>query len=261
MYKMVISDFFGTLINGEEAIPLSTMLELDRIRKSGVVFTITTSGSMKDVIDYNRDFPFIDYIVAFNGSYVYDVYKNEVIYSKTIPSTTVLKISKMFKDKDLCFYTDENCNYTGIHKDENYNEIVIDVGDFLLENKGNIYKIKVYFANMKEAKKAVECMEDAGIKSNCYLKKECNDIYLEITNVNDDKYKGVLKVLKKANIKGSDVLAICSSSSSKLLVSKVGCSYAVKNADKDILKAAKKTVGTNEEKGVEQVIKDVFKSV
>ena len=71
MYKMIVSDFSGTLINSDEAISVSTMLELDRVRKNGVIFCITTSKGIRVVKDYNRDFPFIDYIVAFNGSYIH----------------------------------------------------------------------------------------------------------------------------------------------------------------------------------------------
>ena len=38
--KMVVSSFSKTLINSEEAISVSTMLELDRIRKEGILFCI-----------------------------------------------------------------------------------------------------------------------------------------------------------------------------------------------------------------------------
>ena len=126
MYKMVVSDFYGSLINSEEAISLSTMLEIDRIRKNNVLFTITTSRSARMVIDYNRDFPFIDYVVAFNGSYIYDLRKNKVLFNKTLCCNAVKKIYKLFKDKDMCLYTLDNCNYTGKYKDEDFSEIIIN---------------------------------------------------------------------------------------------------------------------------------------
>ena len=50
MYKMVVSDFCGTLIDSEEAISVSTMLELDRIRKEGILFCITTNGFVREGI-------------------------------------------------------------------------------------------------------------------------------------------------------------------------------------------------------------------
>lgn len=129
MYKMVVSDFYGTLIDSEEAIALSTMLELDRIRKSGVLFTITTTKSIKRVIDYNRDFPFIDYIVAFNGSYVYDLIHDKVLYKKGINLLCIRKIVKMFLNNDLAFYTEDYCNYVGSHKDEYFSRKIVDINE------------------------------------------------------------------------------------------------------------------------------------
>ena len=64
MYKMVVSDFDGTLIDEYEAISLSTMLEIDKVRKDKVVFVIVTERCLSDILYYNRDFSFIDYIVA-----------------------------------------------------------------------------------------------------------------------------------------------------------------------------------------------------
>jgi hydroxymethylpyrimidine pyrophosphatase-like HAD family hydrolase len=45
MIKIVVSSFYNTLINYEEAIDASTMLEIDRIRNKGILFTILTISS------------------------------------------------------------------------------------------------------------------------------------------------------------------------------------------------------------------------
>ena len=59
MIKMVVSSFYNTLIDEEDAIPTSTMLEIDRIRKKGIIFTICTNRLYTELLEYNRDFPFI----------------------------------------------------------------------------------------------------------------------------------------------------------------------------------------------------------
>ena len=79
MIRMVVSSFYNTLINYEEAIPTSTMLEIDRIRNNNVLFTVSTNGLYNEILDYNKDFPFVDYIISLNGSYVYDVKNNMVV--------------------------------------------------------------------------------------------------------------------------------------------------------------------------------------
>ena len=258
MYKMIVSDFCGTLINSEEAISLSTMLELDRIRKDGVLFCITTSKSVRIVKDYNRDFPFIDYIVAFNGSYIYDLNNEEVLYDKSISSGVVKKLYKMFSDKDLCFYTLDFCNYIGAYKDKDYSELLIDTASFIDENKKSIYKVSIHLSTLKEAKSIIKKIKDNEIKVDTYLIEEDNHFIVEITNSLNNKMKAIEKIAKKHKIKMKDVIAVCSSPSSCSLIEGVGCGCVVANADKSIKKMANEITDSNEEKGVERIIKKYF---
>lgn len=258
MYKMVVSDFFGTLINSEEAIPLSTMIELDRIRKNSILFSITTSKSAKVVIDYNKDFPFIDYVVAFNGSYVYDLVNNKVIYDKGLGVTTVKKLYKLFSNKDLCFYTLDCCNYTGIYKDNDYSEMLIEVLPFIEENKNGIYKVKVCVKSLKEARDVVKKIEVNEVKVDSYIKKEYGIYIVEITNSINNKFLGIKKILRGNKIELEEVLAICSSESSLDLVKNVGCGICVSNANSKLRKLVREKTFSNEEKGVEHIIRKYF---
>lgn len=260
MYKMVVSDFFGTLINSEEAISLSTVIELDRIRKEGILFCITTNKSARTVVEYNRDFPFIDYVVAFNGGYVYDLNKKKAIYNKGLTATKIKKVCKLFSDRDMCFYTLDKCNYTGKYRDNDYSEMIINLDDFIEEKKSSIYKVKVFFEDKFSAKTALKSLEEDE-KISCYLKEEKSIFVIEIYNALNSKLSGVEKVILKNKLSLKEILAICSSSSSVLLAKNVGCCYVTRNADAKLKKLTKNITGSNEEKGVEQVIKNIFKSV
>lgn len=257
MYKMVVSDFYGTLINSEEAISLSTMIELDRIRKEGVLFCITTSKSARVVIDYNRDFPFIDYVVAFNGSYIYDLVKDKVLYDKSMMVNVVKKLYKLFNGKDMCFYTLDCCNYIGKYRDNDFSEMIIDTDSFIEKNRKGIYKVKVFFNTSKEAKEAIKILKEEK-RVVCYL-KEVNDVFVvEIYSSVDSKRSGVEVVLKKNKLKFSDVLAISSSVSSYDLLQKVGYGCVVANGCDKLKKIAMEETSSNEEKGVELIIKKYF---
>ena len=258
MYKMVVSDFCGALINSDEAISVSTMLELDRIRKEGILFCITTSKSVKVVNDYNRDFPFIDYIVGFNGSYIFDIEKNEVVYDKPLPTTIVKKIYKLFSNKNLCFYTLDFCNYIGVYKDKDYSELLIDADSFINENKKGIYKISIHVDDLKEAKSLIKKIVSCEMKVDTYLVEEDNHFVVEITNLLNSKKKAIEKIVKRHKLKLKDVLAVCSSPSSCCLVESVGCGACVSNADKSVKKVANEITDSNEDKGLEHIIKKYF---
>ena len=100
MKKMIINSFYNTLIDKEDAIPLSTMLEIERVRKNNYKFTIITNRTCKELMEYNRDFPFIDYIISFNGAVVYDVINKQFLYKKNISNSTIKKIYKLIKNKE-----------------------------------------------------------------------------------------------------------------------------------------------------------------
>ena len=61
--RMFISSFYNTLINNEEAIPVSTMLEIEKLKNKGILFSVCTNRLKDDVLYYNHDYPFIDYII------------------------------------------------------------------------------------------------------------------------------------------------------------------------------------------------------
>ena len=64
--------------NGKRTI-ISFFLKKDRIRNKDVLFTVSTNGLYKEILEYNKDFPFIDYIVGYNGGVIYDCLNKNII--------------------------------------------------------------------------------------------------------------------------------------------------------------------------------------
>ena len=116
MIKMVASSFYNTLIDKEEAIPMSTMLQIDRIRNNNIKFTILTNKSHNELTYYNKDFPFIDYIVSFNGNYVIDINKNKAIYKNPLTNKKINNILEKYKNQKILLYSEDS-----VYEKENYN--------------------------------------------------------------------------------------------------------------------------------------------
>ena len=229
MIKIVVSSFYNTLIDYEEAIPSSTMLEIDRIRSKNILFTISTNRSYLEILDYNKDFPFVDYIISLNGSYVYDVLNKKCIYKQKIAKLDVKKIYNSFKRSKIYYYTVDKIL-------TNYNETL---------NK-DIYKMEI------------EGNEDVVIDNdNClYTTFEKDDKkYLEIISNKCNSYKALSKILEKNNIKDSEVLTIIGNESD-LSLNKIKETYIVENLSCK-LKNIKNTTKSNNEKGVELVLQKI----
>ncbi len=107
MIRMVISSFHNTLINDEGAILVPTMLEIERIRKKGILFSVFTNKDYREVLDYNKDFPFLDYIISLKGAYIYDVKERKEISKTPLEKEEIDEIIKKYKRNKKNYYLAE----------------------------------------------------------------------------------------------------------------------------------------------------------
>ena len=230
MIKLVISSFYNTLIDSEEAIARTTISEIDRIRKKGIYFSVSTNGLNQEVLDYNKDFSFVDYIISLNGSCVYDVNKNKYIFQKKLTTTSIQKIMKLFVDNNIIFYSKENSF-------DSYPEDC------------DIYKMEIEIDSVKEKEKLLK------INVNSSILERDNKIYLEITASKASVFQAIDQISLKSNISLKDILVICGNNSEISLVNNIVNNYVVKNAPKELLDIAKKKTESNDNNGVERVLK------
>ncbi len=225
MIKMVASSFYNTLIDKEEAIPMSTMLQIDRIRNNDIKFTILTNRSHNELTYYNKDFPFIDYIVSFNGNYVIDINNNKTIYKNPLTSNKINNILEKYKENKILLYSEDS-----IYEKETY-------------NGQTIYKIEI------ELKRK----DLNNLESDAITFKFNKKTYLEITESND--YKGLFKLLEILNIKDNELCTVIGNESEKILLTKIPNTYIIGNSSKSLKAKTTKKTSSNNFKGVEKIIK------
>lgn len=260
MYKLFISDFDGTLINSEEAIPLSTMVEIDRIRKLGVKFCVATGRILKSILDYNRDFPFLDFVIACDGAYVYDVVRRKVLSKKALGGSVIKKVKKLYHDKDIYFCTAQEwnlCSENIVYSEFKDRNMTFD--EFYQLNKNNIYKMGVYFKTKKERDSAYDEIHELGINVNVVKMKEGKkDFLLEIVASDVNKAKGLERVCKATHISLDEVVCVGDSENDLPIFLSTGFSAAVANGSRKLKEVASMQTSSNETKGVEKVIRKLF---
>ena len=224
MKKMIINSFYNTLIDKEDAIPLSTMLEIERVRKNNYLFTIITNRSCKELLEYNRDFPFIDYIVSYNGNYVYDVENHKCLLDEKLREEDIEFVKTTFKNNKK--------NYYSLH-DSNDEDLNLD-----------LYKIEVELSP-REIKK-IELINNKNIKTSIFIYNKKH--YLEITSAKSTNSKAIELILKLENIKKSEVTTILGNDSEIDVVKYLKNTYVVSNA-KEIKKLAPYKTKSNNAKG------------
>ncbi|MCI8548682.1 MAG: HAD family phosphatase [Bacilli bacterium] len=257
MYRLVVSSFDKTLIDDDFAIPISTVLTIDFIRRQGSKFVVATNRGVSFIQEYVKDVNFVDYIVSLNGSYVYDVMKEKVIYERKISKDIIRKIVSKYKKEEYIIYLCTDHSKCILSKEIiNRDDVIIrNLEDFLKNNK--VYKIEIHTKNIKICKSIMKELENMVVHINIgeYEKGDC---LVEITSKNITKSIAVEKICLLEKIDMKDVMFIGNSFNDIELIKQVGFSVCMQNAPSEVRKISMKHTFSNNEKGVERVIRNVF---
>lgn len=238
MYKLVVSGFDNVLINSDEAISTSTILEIDRVRNSGILFTILCDRGYKEVLEYNKDFSFVDYIISCNGACLYNTKTNEVMIDKNLDYTIV---------KDL------------INNLNGYNLFIITATgrkDVFTIVDEKIYMVEVECNSKRDANKLLDIINSFELNIKTFMRKAGKKYYLQVVN----SFVNSNDILEKiGNIDFSSVVLICSEEKDALFYEKVGYKVAVSNASSNVKKICDKTTSSNDNKGVKKILSNLFK--
>ncbi len=238
MIKMVVSSFYNTLIDLEDAIPTSTMLQIERLHKKKILFSVCTNRRFQEILEYNKDFPFVDYIISLNGSYIYDVENGKSLFKSKLSTINLKKVTALFEKEKMTFYGEDK-----VYKKKE------EIGE------NEIYKIEVEFPIH------VEAYEDAlkKMKVNYSILEINNKKYLEITSSKANMFVGVDKISLKNSIGLKEIMVICANDSDVPMVKNIPNSYIMKNSAESLKRICENVTFSNDNKGVENVLKKLEK--
>ena len=222
MIKMLVSSFYNTLIDEEDAIPTSTMLELDRVKQNGTQFVVITNRLPEDVLYYNRDYPFIDYIISLNGSIIVDVEKEKTKYYSSFTKEEIKEIEDEYKSKEILYYTKDN------------------VYNFCPQEA--VYKIEI---------KGIKKTKESKFYQSIFQRNKIS--FLEISK--NTAYDALMSLGKKED----EILGIMGNESELKITELLPRIYVVKNASKSLKEKTKNITKSNKQKGVETVLKNEIK--
>ena len=263
LFKLVVSDFDGTLIDSDDGIPVTTVAAIDEYRRSSGIFAVATGRVLKSVLEYTKDYFFIDYIVSLNGAYIYDVNKEKVIAKQKLTLKAIRTLNKKYANKNLiCYCTPEAWNlYAGPLKEKDrlydFQKIITNPMSFIDKNKNNIFKMEIHFSTKEEAVKACKEIKkmDLGVEGVVQIHTKKNYV-VEITSVKVSKFLGVKKVQELLDIKNKDIAVIGDSYNDLGLMKSSYYKVAVQNACDEIKSKADYLTSSNDNRGVERFLLD-----
>ncbi len=285
MYKLVAIDLDGTLLNSYGQVSEKNKEILKSSQTKGVEIVLASGRSTNSVKNIANEIGDCKYIICGNGSLIYDLQKEEIIYDKFIEKSKALQIIKICEQNSIyynvytenmviaktlsnnvLFYHQENANKpenkkTKINLVDNIYEYVEN-----LENE-NILKFTIsdtssiifnsIIKKLREIKK-IDVLDVAHM-SRKIIKSGTEEVsleyyYTEITSENVDKWNAIEWLANELNIKNEEIMAIGDNINDKLMIENAGTGVAMGNSAPYIKEIADKVVANNNEDGVAEAM-------
>ena len=254
MYKLIAIDLDGTLLNSYGQISEKNKLALNNAKEKGIQIVLASGRTTDSVKSIANEIGVQNYIICGNGSLIYDLQKEEIIYDKFIEKKKALQIIDICEknsiyyniytenmviaktlNNNVLFYYQENANKPDNKKTKI--NIVQDIYEYVknLENQ-NILKITIsdndviifnsIIRKLREVKDIdvldVEHMSRKIIKTGTEESK-LEYYYTEITKKNVDKWYAIEFLMENLNINSNEVLTIGDNVNDKLMIENAGC--------------------------------------
>ena len=281
MYKLVAVDLDGTMLNSFGDITENTKQVIKEKIKDGKEIIIASGRSIDSIKTIAEEIGSENFFIAGNGSIIYDIKNNKILYEKYIPKNKALEIMKMCEENSI-FYT-VYTKKTIVTSSLQYNVLYYYKENLKKEeNKKTsitiVENICEYVKNMRDEKvmkilvadntksifnsiiKKVRNIKDVEVLDVSHMSRKIirhgteeipiEYYYTEISMQNVDKWSAIEYLIKKIEIKKEEVIAIGDNMNDKKMIENAGLGIAMKGSMPEVLEAANYVTSSNNEEGV-----------
>lgn len=286
MYKLIAIDLDGTLLNSYGQVSERNREALRRAQEQGIQIVLASGRTTNSVKNMANELGDNNYIICGNGSLVYDLQKEEIIYDKFIEKKKALQIIKICEENSIyynvytenmviaktlsnnvLFYHQENANKPDSRKTKI--NLVENIYDYIenLDNE-NILKFtisdssNIIFNSIIKKLREIKNIDvlDVAHMSRKIIKSGTEEVpvfyyYTEITNKNVNKWCALESIMQRLNITREEVIGIGDNINDKELIENAGLGVAMGNSAPYIKEMADIVVSDNNSEGVLEVLK------
>ena len=281
MYKFVAIDLDGTLLNSYGEVTEDTKNALLRAKEQGVEIVLASGRPISSTKTLAVELGVDNYIISGNGSAVYDVKNDEIIYDRFLTKEQVFKIVDVCEENSIFYniYTEEeviakslNYNVLFYHKENikkveekrTHINIVQDVKRYIEESgKEKFLKITVcdesrtIFNGIIRKLKEIENLDILNVEhmSRKRFKLGTEEVsieyhYTEITNENVNKWNAIEFLLNKLNIDKDETVAIGDNINDKEMIENAALGIVMGNSNPLMKEIGNVIVSDNNSEGV-----------
>lgn len=262
MYKLIALDMDGTLLNTEKKITKNTKKALKKAEEKGVKVVLASGRPLSGITKFLEELDLMkgdDYALSFNGGIVINSKTEEIINSSLLKGSDLKYLYNISKElgvnihafsvkeglitPKMSQYTQHECDINGIEATiKDLNEV---------EDDEDI--VKVMMIDPQEIlDKAIEKLpKDLYDKYSVF---KSAPFFLEFTNKEVDKGKGLKKLGEYLGIKQEEIIACGDAGNDLSMIKYAGLGVAMENATEDVKKAADYITLSNDNDGIAHVV-------
>lgn len=283
-YKLITIDIDGTLLNSYGDLSIENKEAIKQAVSKGVKVVLASGRMPESVKALSEEIGANEYIIAGNGTLIYDMKTQENIYEQNIPEDKLFQIIDVCEQNSIYYnlYTQNaiiasSLNYNVLYyhyentkkqeeKKTNIN-IVENIKKYIQDYQVKVLKIticdshKVIFDRMIRKLRDISNIEvlDVGHMSRKAIKYGTEDVnieyyYTEISKKDTDKWYAVEYLMNLLGITKEQVMAIGDNINDKKMIENAGLGVAMGNSALSSMNIGDYITLDNNESGVGQAI-------
>ena len=280
MFKLVAIDLDGTMLNQYGIVTQKTKNSIKKAQENGIEIMIASGRPIDSVKTISKEIGSENYFISGNGSIIYDIKKDEIIYENVLKKQKALEIIKICEENSIFYnvYTEKEIiaknlqynvlyyhkeNLTKSEEDKTHVNIVEDIYDYIEKTDSKVLKVMIcdkhqtiFNAIMRKLKEVddIEVLEVSHM-SRKIIRQGTEEIpieyfYTEISAKNVDKWTALEFLKEKLQISSEEIVAIGDNVNDKKMIEKSGYGIAMGQSAPQIKEIADYVTDSNVDDGV-----------
>ena len=280
MFKLVAIDLDGTMLNQYGIVTQKTKKSIKKAQENGIEIMIASGRPIDSVKTISKEIGSENYFISGNGSIIYDIKKDEIIYENVLKKQKALEIIKICEENSIFYnvYTEKEIiaknlqynvlyyhkeNLTKSEEDKTHVNIVEDIYDYIEKTDSKVLKVMIcdkhqtIFNAIIRKLKEVEDIEvlEVSHMSRKIIRQGTEEIpieyfYTEISAKNVDKWTALEFLKEKLQISSEEIVAIGDNVNDKKMIEKSGYGIAMGQSAPQIKEIADYVTDSNVDDGV-----------
>lgn len=285
MYKLVVIDLDGTMLNSYGVVTQNTKNVIQKTIQKGTEVVIASGRPIDSIKSIAEEIGSKRYLIAGNGALIYDIQKDKIIYDKFLPKQKVLEIIKICEENSIAYnvYTEQAVLATALkynvlyYQKENLKkeeskqtkiDIIENMYDYVKNKKEeNFLKMTIcddtqtVFQSIIKKLRKIQGVEvlDVSHMSRKTIKQGTEEIvveyyYAEISMENVDKWYAIEHLMQEMNLSKEEVMAIGDNVNDKKMIEEAGWGVVMEGSTPEVGQIADYITTSNNEEGVAKAL-------